>query len=316
MKKITSVFLSLMLLSLCGCEVNTDISDTRFLLDTVVSISAECDKKTLAGAFELCADYEKMLSRTIENSDVWKLNNSEGFTEINEETAKIIERSLYYSEISGGKFDITVYAVSSLWDFNNEVIPGKKEIAEALKNIDYEAIALKGNTANLNGKQIDLGSIAKGYIADRLLDYFKEQSVKNGTINLGGNVIVFGQEQRVGISRPFGDDVIAVLNVRNTSCVTSGIYQRYIEKDDELYHHIIDTSTGYGVKNSLSSVTIIGESSLECDALSTVCMLLGLEKGLDLINKTDGYEAVFIEKDEKIALSNGLLMEKDDIYLK
>ena len=93
-------------------------------------------------------------------------------------------------------------------------------------------------------------------------------------------------------------------------------YQRYIEKDDELYHHIIDTSTGYGVKNNLSSVTIIGESSLECDALSTVCMLLGLEKGLDLINKTDGYEAVFIEKDEKITLSNGLLIEKDDIYLK
>ncbi len=316
MKKISSVVMILLLLNLCGCEVNKDTSDTRFMLDTIVTLSAECDKETLDGAFSLCEDLEKTLSRTVEGSDVWRLNNSEGFVEVSEDTSKIIDRSLYYSQISGGNFDITIYPVSSLWDFNNGVIPSKSEIAEALKNVDYQSIKKNGNSYNLNGKKIDLGSIAKGYIADRILDYFKESGVENGTINLGGNVIVFGDNQRVGISRPFGDDTIAVLNVHNTSCVTSGIYQRYIEAGDNFYHHIIDTSTGYGVKNSLLSVTVIGESSLECDALSTLLLLEGIENGLKTINETDGYEAVFIENGEKITLSNGLIQKYNDICLK
>lgn len=316
MKKITSVFISLLLLSLCGCEANTDTSDTRFMLDTVVNISAECTKETLDGAFLLCQELEKKLSRTIENSDVWRLNNSDGFIEVGEDTEKIIDRSLYYSEISGGKFDITVYAISSLWDFNEAVVPSKNEIAEALKNVDYEAIEKSGSSYNLNGKKIDLGSVAKGYIADRILDYFKQNQVENGTINLGGNVIVFGDRQKVGIARPFSEDTIAVLNIENASAVTSGIYQRYIEENENFYHHIIDTSTGYPVENSLLSVTVIGESSLECDALSTVLMLEGLEKGLEIINETNGYEAVFIERGEKITLSDGLIKKNNNIYLK
>lgn len=314
MKKITSVYLILLLLSLCGCE--SEQTQTRFILDTAVTLTADCSQEVLNGAFELCEEYDRRFSRTNEKSEVYKLNESSGFVEIEDETKKLIEKSLYYSDVSGGRFDITVCSVSELWDFKNQIVPSRDEIAEALKNVDYEAIEINGNQVNLNGKRIDLGSIAKGYIADRVKGYFLENKVKKGIINLGGNVVVFGKDYTVGIQRPFGNDVIAVLNLRDKSAVTSGIYQRFIEKDGEFYHHILDTKTGYGVKNDLTSVTIIGDTSLDCDALSTVCLILGKKDGLKLIENTLGFEAVFIDKNEKITLSSGLYQKKDNIYLK
>lgn len=316
MKKSFSVCLILLLLSLCGCDRNTEISDTRFALDTVVTITADCDLQTLDGAFSECSNFEKLLSRTVENSDVYKLNNSEGFTEITSHTLSIIERSLYFSEISGGKFDITVCPVSMLWDFENQVVPSKNEIAEALKNVDYESIEIEEHKVNLNGKKIDLGGIAKGYIADYLVGYFADYGVPCGIINLGGNVVVFGKEYRVGIKKPFSEDIAAVLLLKDKSAVTSGIYERYIEKDGEFYHHIIDTETGFGVENELASVTVVGDSSLDCDALSTVCMLMGKEKGLEIIENTPDTEAVFISRDQKITLSSGLAQKNDEIYFK
>ena len=314
MKKFASVYLILLLLSLCGCE--SEQTQTRFVLDTAATLTADCSEEVLNGAFELCEKYDRKLSRTNEKSEVYKLNQSSGFIEIEDETKKLIEKSLYYSEVSGGKFDITICSVSELWDFKNQIVPERKEIAEALKNVDYEAIEINGNQINLNGKKIDLGSIAKGYIADRVKEYFLANEVDSGIINLGGNVVVFGKDYTVGIQRPFGNDVIAVLNLKDKSVVTSGIYQRFIEKDGEFYHHILDTKTGYGVKNDLTSVTVIGEKSVDCDALSTICLLLGKKEGMELIENTPETEAVFIDENEKITLSHGLYMKKDNIYLK
>lgn len=316
MKKITAFYLAFLLFSLCGCEENNKNSQTRFLLDTVVTLTTDCNDEILSGAFELCENYEKMLSRTVKESDVQKLNSSEGFITVSEETAEIIEKALYYSELSNGKFDITVYSVSSLWDFNNQIVPDRSEIAEALQNIDYQSIEIDKNSVNLNGKQIDLGGIAKGYIADRLKDYFTGNGTDSGIINLGGNIVVFGNDYKIGIQKPFSNDISATLHLKNCSAVTSGIYQRYIKSGDKIYHHIIDPDTGYGVENELAGVTIIGESSFDCDALSTVCMLLGTENGKKLIENTDGFEAVFIDRKGKITITDGLLKKDKDIYLK
>ncbi len=316
MKKMLSVCFVLLLLSLSGCDRNTEISETRFVFDTVATITADCDEETLIGAFSLCSDYEQLLSRTAESSDVYRLNEGLGFTEISDETVKIIERSVYFSEISGGKFDITICPVSMLWDFKNQIIPSKNEIAEALKNVDYESIEIKGNTANLNGKKIDLGGIAKGYIADCLKEYFIKNGVNKGIINLGGNVAVFGKDYRVGIKKPFSEDIAAVLCIKDKTAVTSGIYERSFEKDGRLYHHILDTATGYGVENELASVTVVGDCSLDCDALSTVCMLMGTENGLEIIENTPDTEAVFINKSGEITVSSGLKLKNNDIYFK
>ncbi|MBR7133912.1 MAG: FAD:protein FMN transferase [Clostridia bacterium] len=316
MKKVDIAYILMLLFILCGCEADNGQSETRFVMDTVVTLTADCDSETLNGAFELCEGYDKLLSRTDTDSEVYRLNNSEGFVSVSEDTVKIIERSLYFSELSGGKFDITVCPVSELWDFNNQVIPSKDEIAEALKNIDYEDIEIKDSTVNLNGKKIDLGGIAKGYVADEIASFFKEKGVKKGIVNLGGNVAVFGEEYNVGIKRPFGDDVIAVIRLRDKSAVTAGIYERYIKSGDKIYHHIIDPETGYGVENELASVTVIGDSSLECDALSTVCMLLGKEKATEIIENQTDTQAVFIDRSGNITLTAGLYMKKNTIYLK
>lgn len=316
MKKITPIYLLILTFCLCSCNGNATNSETRFVLDTVATVTADCSDEVLDGAFELCKDYENLLSRTKENSTVYALNNSGGFKEVDDETLRIIERSIYFGKLSGGKFDITILPVSSLWDFNNSVIPPKDEIAEALKNVDYEAIEINGNQINLNGKKIDLGSIAKGYIADKVKDYLIGEAVTSGIINLGGNVVAFGKEYKVGIMRPFGEDTIATLSLKDKSVVTSGIYQRYIESDGKIYHHIIDTATGYGVENKLASVTVIGDSSMDCDALSTVCMLVGTEKATEIIKNTPDTEAVFIDRSGNLTFTDGIFEKENLLYLK
>ncbi|MBQ8740751.1 MAG: FAD:protein FMN transferase [Clostridia bacterium] len=314
MKKIVSLNLSFVLLLLCGCAEFQENKDTRFLLDTVVTLTAACDSETLDGAFELCGNYEKLLSRTIEGSEVYALNNSDGFIEVSDDTLEIIQKSLYYADLSNGRFDITIYPVSSLWDFNNQLIPSRDEIAEALKNVDYQSIEIDGNKINLNGKQIDLGGIAKGYIADRLSEYFKEMEVSEGIIDLGGNLVVFGdRDYTVGIKQPFSDDLAATLKVRNKTVVTSGTYERYIPADIKLYHHILDPETGYAVDSDLASATIISNSSFDADALSTVCILLGLDKAKEIIENTADTEAVFIDNYGKLHYTSGLLL-KDGVF--
>ena len=317
MKKIISLNLSLVMLLLCGC-VQQENKNTKFLLNTVVTLTANCSKETLDGAFLLCEEYEKLLSRSITESDVYKLNNSDGFIEVNDHTKKIIERAIYYGDLSSGKFDVTIYGVSSLWDFNNEVIPSRDEISEALKNVDYQSIVINENSVNLGGKQIDLGGIAKGYIADRLLEYFKEQNVTEGIIDLGGNIVVFGnRDYTVGIKKPFStNEIAATVKVKNKTVVTSGVYERYIQKDSTLYHHILDPKTGYSCDSDLLSATIISDTSFDADALSTICILLGVDKAKEFIESIPNTEAIFIDSDQILHYSSGLDVGKGEFRLK
>lgn len=316
MKKNITLPMMLILLLLCGCNSGeTENSETRFLLDTVCTVTADCGDDIINGAFSLCEDLERTLSKNVKDSDVYRLNNTEGFVSVSPDTLKTVERALYYSELSGGKFDITIAPVSALWDFKNQVVPDRNEIAEALKSVDYHSVKIKKSEISLNGKQIDLGGIAKGYIADKATEYLKENGVKKALINFGGNICMIGQ-YNIGIKKPFDDSVMASIEIKDKCAVTSGIYERYIEKDGKTYHHILDPKTGYGVENELAAVTVIGEKALDCDALSTVCMLLGAEDGLEIINRTADTEAVFIDRDGGITLSSGLYRENDKIYFK
>lgn len=313
MRKFSLFCVLVLLATLCGCEEYRD--ETRFLMDTVANIKADCSPETLSEAFALCEMLEKTLSRTKEGSDVYLLNNSEGFVEVEASTRKIIERAGYYSELSGGKFDITVYAVSSLWDFKNGVVPNRNEIAEALKNIDYQSIEIKGNTISLGGKKIDLGGIAKGYIADEAARYLKEGGATEGIVNFGGDIVSFGKEHKIAIEMPFESSVAAILKVKDRAVVTSGIYQRYIESEGRIYHHIIDPATGYGVDNELAGVTVIGATAFDCDAMATVCSLLGLEEAKKLIEESD-MEAVFIDRKGNITYTSGIYSKNGCLRLK
>lgn len=316
MKKTVTLSTLLVLMLLCGCDAEKpENSETRFLMDTVVTLTAECDGETIDGAFALCENLESILSRTVKDSDVYRLNHTDGFVKVSSHTLKNVERALYYAELSGGRFDITVCPVSELWDFKNQIVPDRDEIAEALKNVDYHSVEIKDSEISAGGRQIDLGGIAKGYITDELINYFKENGAKNAIISLGGNIGLIGKHT-VGIKKPFDGSVILTAELEDMCVSTSGIYERYIEKDGKIYHHIIDPETGYGVENGLASATVISEKSIDCDALSTVCMLLGEEKAAELIDSIPGTEAVFIGRDEKITMTSGLYREAEKIYFK
>lgn len=317
MKKVITANLIFVLLFLCGCTARQENTDTRFLMDTFVTLTADCDQETLAAAFSECERLEKELSRTIAESDVSRLNRGEEFS-VGEHTKKVLSRALYFAERSGGRFDITICPVSMLWDFKNQVVPEKKEIAAALQSVDYHRIQIGEDRVSLGGATVDLGGIAKGYITDQMVCLLKEKGVETATLTCGSNVYVLGEKaQQVGIKKPFSEnEICAVLSLQNKSVATSGTYERYIEKNGKIYHHILDPKTGYGVESDLASASVIGTSAMDGDALSTVCILLGRKEAAKLIEATKNTEAVFVTAEGEVFATSGLTEKNGTYYLK
>ncbi len=297
---------------LSGCTPTHDNSSTRFLMDTVVNITANVEYSVITEAMELCEYYDKLFSKTVEDSDVSRLN-SLGAYAVSEDTLRLIKSTSAYSERTRGKFDVTIGSVSDLWDFNDGVIPTEASIASALEKVDYKKIKTSGKTVNLNGAKIDLGGCAKGFVADKLREFFENKEVEKAVINLGGNLYIMGGPIDVGVKNPFGEGNMATLRVVNHAVVTAGTYERCFTRDGKNYHHILDTKTGYPADTNLVSVTVISDSALEADILSTSLVIMGLQDGMDFIEKTEGAEALFITSDGEIHISSGIYC-KDGIY--
>ena len=318
-QRITALFAAcaITLCSCLGCSSKRDQVYTDTLFDTVVNIRIydAADESVLKGCEDLCKKYDAMFSKTSESSEIAKINQAGGApVEVSDETIKLIEKGIYYSELSGGAFDITIGSVSDLWDFKAETpaVPDAATIASAVSHVNYKNIQIRDNTVRLLDPyaKIDVGAIAKGYIADRVRDYLEEEGVRSAMIDLGGNIIAMGtkpdgSDYNIGIQKPFDESGTPITSVKvsDKSIVTSGIYQRYFEQNDKVYHHILDPATGSPCENNLYSVTIITDSSLTADALSTTCFLLGYEKGMNLINQLDNVDAVFITNDNKLHYS-------------
>lgn len=316
------------ILYLSGCQAQTPISRTGFYFDTMIQITVydKREEPCLEGCLELARQYEQLLSPTLEGSDIWNINHSGGSpVTVSEETLMLLQTALSYCELTNGRIDITVETVNQLWDFHpddatrqSDRIPAKKNIAEALSHVDYRSIAIEGNTVTLLDPEsaISLGFIAKGFIADKMKEYLTGQNVKSAIINLGGNLLAVGSKPdgtpfQFGIQKPFDKQgtPITVLSVSDRSAVSSGVYERYFYQDDQLYHHILNPTTGYPVQNNLLGVTILSDSSMTGDALSTSCFVLGLEDGMALVESLEGVEAVFITDDFTLHCSDGILAE-------
>ena len=310
-----------MVVTLNGCTVppkSESLTMTGTYFDTVVQIEVwGADQEIMEHCRQMCEDYEQMLSATIETSEISKINNAGGEpVEVSDETAGLIEEGIKYGDISDGQFDITIASATDLWNFTDneeKILPDPDELAEAVTHIDYHCIKVEGNTVTLTDPEarIDLGGIAKGYIADRLKEYLKDEGIEHALIDLGGNMLTLGRRYdgndfRIGIQKPFADTgtAMAVVSVNDKSVVTSGDYERYFEKDGVIYHHILDPDTGYPVQNDLDQVTITSDQSVDGDALSTTCFAMGLEDGLELIRSLDGIEAVFVTKDGEMHTSS------------
>lgn len=315
---------ALAVLSFAACGRSPEpVSRRGFYFDTVISISLYDSKyrsqseDLLDHCFALAQQYEDLLSRTKENSDVWKLNHAGGGpVTLHEDTLFLLRAALSYAELTDGKVDPTIGSVNKLWDFTDPeaVLPDETALAQALTHVNYRSVTIDGSTAALNDPEaeLDLGFIAKGYIADRMKEYLVSQGVGSALINLGGNVLAIGCRPdgtpfKVGIQKPFADRGVTacVLPISGLSVVSSGSYERYFIKNGVIYHHILDTKTGYPVRNNLNEVTIISNSSMEGDALSTACFLLGEERGMELIESLPDTEAIFLTADGKILRSGG-----------
>ena len=319
MKICTLLAAVLVLCGGCAAEkIPPKLSEVGFYLDTVITLTAYVDdKQVLKDAMDECGRYEKMLSRTVEGSDVWRINHAKGEpVEVSEDTMNILRCAQEIGDKSGGAFDVTIAPVSTLWNFTKEpyALPDREDVARAARLVDYTRMKLEGNTVTLpEGMMIDLGGIAKGYIADRVKAYLQERGVKYAILSFGGNIVAIGSRKpdgtswRVGIQdidKPTGEHMLISIN-KGGSTVTSGTYERGFDLDGVRYHHLLSPKSGWPVQNELASVTIFSESSMEGDALSTTAFILGTDKGLELIETLEGVEAVFIAKDRKLTYSSG-----------
>lgn len=324
----TIIFIALIIpaiiISQTACGSEEPVSKTSYYLDTICQIDIygmeeEDANKAIQGAFKLCSEYEKILSKTMEDSDIWNINHAEGkAVKVDERTIEVIEKGIYYGDLSKGKFDITIGKVTDLWDFHADEpkVPDADKIAEALTHVNYKGISIDGNKVTMSDPeaQIDLGGIAKGYICDKVSEYLVSQGVESGVVSLGGNITTIGLKNgkdkwKVGIERPYSDrtEIVGLVEAEDMTVVTSGVYERCFEENGRIYHHILDVNNGYPVDNEVESVSIISAlgNSVDCDGLSTICLALGVEEGKALIESIDGVEAVFIDSDDNITCTEG-----------
>lgn len=310
---------------------------TSFALDTTVDIAYydEAKKDAVNGAIRLISDYEKVFSRTDPGSELWQVNHAEAGaeTQISRDLYMVLNQASLIYGLTDGAFDITLGGVSALYDFSGKQnVPSQEELKEALSHTGMEKIALITDASDLlnfsDGTYfavakedpelvIDLGAIAKGYIADRAKEYLLEKGVTSAVINLGGNILTVGEKPmtdgsfqtfNVGIQKPEKGSsvVVKTVSLSDTSLVTSGTYERSFTRDGVFYHHILDAVTGcpfnplssYGL--DVVSVSVSGPESMICDALSTACFLLGPERAKQAVSAFPGYTAYILSSNEKI----------------
>ena len=330
-------------LSSCGAKVGTNTTTTTttttktstkatstdpvqketYMMGTIIQLKVYGENAQIAveKSEKRIKEIEDKMSVNIKTSEISQLNAKAGISgqKLSPDTYSVIQKAIKYSKLSGGALDITIEPIVKLWGIGTEKerVPSKSEISEKLKLVNDNDIILddKNSTVKLKGvnQAIDLGAIAKGYTADEVKKILLENKVKSALINLGGNVYAVGSkidgtDWTIGIQNPLSTrgEYLGTVSFSDKSVVTSGNYERYFIKDGIRYHHIFDPTTGYPAEKGLISTTIVSNTSIDGDALSTSTYILGLDKGMKLVESIKGVEAIFITKDKKIYVTPGL----------
>ncbi|WOO86669.1 FAD:protein FMN transferase [Mollicutes bacterium LVI A0039] len=329
MKKI--LLIPLLLIIMSGCQSKPEITELNYFnFDTSISIKIYDDinqrdiKSVDQQVTELLERLENTYSPSIESSTVNQINNRQN-VEVTEEFINVLSKSIEACQTSGYKYDPSSGALIDLWSINNENnLPKPEQIDAARTSVGCQEVSIEQNKVVMpEGYQLDFGSSIKGYAGDQIALILQEAGVENALINLGGNIQAVGNKYgnpfQLGIIRPeidndFNENVLQ-MPLEDQAMVTSGINQRFFVSDDVIYHHIIDATTGYPANNNLASVTIITESGMDADILSTMIFLLGLDQGYEFITNLEGVEAIFITQDKKIYQTTDLGIELlDDSY--
>lgn len=317
----------LLLLTLVACSRKAEkptVERDSFSLDTEISIRLY-DKKDkeelesiLTETMKEIYRLETLLSVEKEGSDLDRSAKAAGkeWVDISPECQELLTASQEYWALSEGHFDITVGPLVDLWAIHDRKTghyPTDEERTAAQQLISSEKLHIKNGRAYLEetGMKANLGAIAKGYIADKVKEFLEEAGIRHAVVNLGGNVILIngnskGKDFAIGVRSPFDKTKeIARLYASGKSIVTAGVDQRFFEYNGEKYHHILDPFTGFPSDTGLLSVTVVSDHSVQGDALSTTCMLLGEEKGLALIENIPDVEALFVRENQELVRSSG-----------
>lgn len=317
-----SVVLVFVSANLSSCAA-PEPSRTEFVLGTVCTVSL-FDKGKASIYSEIFArlrEIETRMSANTEDSEVAEINRNAGIkpTPVHADLVELVSIALKYAEASGGAFDPTIGPLVKLWGIGSDSarVPTRPEIDAVLPLVDYRDLSVDRPASTVylrrTGMRLDLGAAAKGYAADELVEILVKHKIPRAIIDLGGNVLVYGEKKgglpwRVGVQDPTDDrgDYIGVLTTKNKTLVTSGVYERFLEVDGKRYHHILETKTGYPVENGLLSVTIVADASVDADCLSTAVFALGAEQGKQLVESMAGIEAVFVWEDRTVRITPGL----------
>ena len=316
---------SVIALAVCGALVlcivladfiksRSEYSDTTIAMGTVVSIRLfGSDGETTATEIEnnINETEKTLLSWREKNSDIERINASSGAAvSVSTETAEIINRALDVSRNCEGVFDITVGKLTKLWDFGgeNQRVPTADEIAKALETVSYSSVKVTDTTVlTADNQMLDLGAIGKGAACDRVKNYLDSANTDSAVISVGGSLLLYGNRSfNIGIVNPENDkSSMGTLKLADTCVSTSGNYEKFFTQDNKTYHHILNAETGYPADSRLSSVTVICESGVLSDALSTACYILGYHDSLALLKRYDA-EAVFVFKDKTVRITDGI----------
>lgn len=325
-KNFIVVLLILFMLPLYGCKDNTQeepISKTEYMLGTICTITVYDDKpeSVIDKAFVRVKQIENKMSANKAGTELDAVSKASGkdYVKVSDDTFYVLEKGKYYSQKSGEAFDITIGPLVKLWGIgtDNEKLPGEEEIQNSRALVNYKDLLLDYKNKKVmlarKGMSLDLGGIAKGYAADEAARILKQNGVKHAIINLGGNVLainnnVNGDPWKIGIQDPFQTrgNVVASIKVTNKTVVTSGIYERYFKKNGKIYHHILNPFTGYPMDNNLASVTLVTNTSIDADAMTKNIFYLGTDKGMKYAENIPELEAIFVTKDKKIYITDGL----------
>lgn len=327
---ISGIAVMLLLISLLsGCE-NPDQRDliitktngmynTTFIaMDTVMSFSVYGSnaKDEIYKAYEDVLTMEALLSVNLSGSDIYRINNSKGNeTQVSKHVTDQITVAKKVSDMTGGALDISIYPIVKAWGFSKDeyTVPSIDVLSSLLELVDYTKINVSGDKVQItDGMALDLGAVAKGYTGQYISDRLQEAGIAGGLLSLGGNIQLFGKKPdgslwKIGIQDPADDSsIIGSITATDCAVITSGAYQRYFVEDGVTYHHILDPKTGYPVNNGLLSVTVIAEDGTYADCLSTALYVLGYEQALEIWKSNDDFEAVFVNDDGTIAVTEGL----------
>jgi thiamine biosynthesis lipoprotein len=319
--KILPLLLCCALLGACAKAAPQPYESYVYAMDTIMTVrvwstDAAAAQKALSAVSGMISALDERFSVTGAESEIAALNaGSDAPFTLSDEGAEILARTLDISRDTGGILDPSIYPVVRAWGFTTDSyrIPDRAELQTLLQKVDFTKIALEGNAVTLeSGMQIDLGSVVKGYVGDEAARLLKEQGITSAVLNLGGNVRLVGGRTdgtpfRVGVQDPLDESAyLGIVSAADKSVVTSGGYNRFFEKDGQIYWHIIDPRTGYPADSGVISATVIGNDGLRCDGLSTACFILGVEGAFDYWRDRGDFDLILVTDDGHIYLTPDL----------